>query len=100
VNVLNPKTVLFFFAFLPQFVQPERAPVWCQTLVLGLVFIVLGLCRDGLYALAGARAGHWLRARPTLTGHRRRRPKGQLAEGGLLVGLGVATLAVPASRPS
>ena len=100
VNVLNPKTALFFLAFLPQFVQPERAPVWCQTLVLGLVFIVLGLCSDGVYALAGARAGQWLRTRPTTASLRRRRPTSQLAEGGLLVGLGITALAVPTSRPT
>jgi threonine/homoserine/homoserine lactone efflux protein len=97
VNVLNPKTALFFLAFLPQFVRPEGAPVWCQTLVLGLVFIALGLCSDGIYALAGARVGRWFRGRPPAPG-RARRPRPQLVEGGLLVGLGVVSLAVPDSR--
>jgi threonine/homoserine/homoserine lactone efflux protein len=96
VNVLNPKTAIFFLAFLPQFVQPDRGPVWSQTLVLGLVLIALGLCSDGLYALAGARVGRWLRNRPAA--RRDRRSRGQLAEGGLLVGLGVVALVVPDTR--
>jgi threonine/homoserine/homoserine lactone efflux protein len=94
VNVLNPKTALFFLAFLPQFVQAGAAPVWVQTLVLGAVFIALGLCSDGAYALAGARIGHWLRARRSPA----RRSPVPLVEGGVLIGLGVAALAVPDSR--
>ena len=52
VNVLNPKTALFFLAFLPQFVDADRGGVWSQALVLGLVFVALGLVSDSLYALA------------------------------------------------
>jgi threonine/homoserine/homoserine lactone efflux protein len=96
VNLLNPKTALFFLAFLPQFIQPERAPVWSQTLVLGLVLIALGLCSDGLYALAGARAGRWWRARMVTTPTPR--SKSHVAEGGVLIGLGLVTLAVPGTR--
>jgi threonine/homoserine/homoserine lactone efflux protein len=94
VNVLNPKTALFFLAFLPQFVQAGAAPVWGQTLVLGAVFIALGLCSDGAYALAGAGIGRWLRARRPAT----RRSPIPLVEGGVLIGLGVAALAVPDGR--
>jgi threonine/homoserine/homoserine lactone efflux protein len=46
VNLLNPKVAIFFMAFLPQFVRPERGPVWSQTLALGLIYIGLGLCSD------------------------------------------------------
>src|SRR5436190_11007953 len=42
VNALNPKTALFFLAFLPQFVAPDRGGVWSQALVLGLLFVALG----------------------------------------------------------
>lgn len=94
VNLLNPKTALFFLAFLPQFVQRDGAPVWTQTLVLGGLFVLLGVVSDGVYALAGARAGRWLRA------HRRSARRGPLVEGGLLVGLGVAALAVPHRTPA
>ena len=58
VNALNPKTALFFLAFLPQFVAPDRDGVWSQALVLGFVFVGLGLVTDSLYALvAGTVAG-------------------------------------------
>ncbi|MFY9527681.1 MAG: type II toxin-antitoxin system RelE/ParE family toxin [Candidatus Acidiferrales bacterium] len=41
VNVLNLKTALFFFAFLPQFVNPSRGPVVAQILFLGLLFAAI-----------------------------------------------------------
>jgi len=55
VNVLNPKTALFFLAFLPQFVDPAAGSVTIQVLVLGLMFIALGLVSDGTYAMLSAR---------------------------------------------
>jgi threonine/homoserine/homoserine lactone efflux protein len=61
VNALNPKTALFFLAFLPQFVAPERGGVWSQALVLGFVFVALGLITDSLYALAAGSVGGLLR---------------------------------------
>ncbi len=61
VNLLNPKTALFFFAFLPQFVDPARGAVADQILVLGVLFVLLASCTDGLYALLAGRIGGWLR---------------------------------------
>ena len=63
VNILNPKTALFFLAFLPQFVAPDRGGVWSQALVLGFVFVGLGLVTDSLYALAAGTIGGLLRRR-------------------------------------
>jgi threonine/homoserine/homoserine lactone efflux protein len=63
VNVLNPKTALFFLAFLPQFIDADRGPVWSQALVLGLVFVGLGLVSDSMYALAAGSAAGILRRR-------------------------------------
>jgi threonine/homoserine/homoserine lactone efflux protein len=63
VNVLNPKTALFFLAFLPQFIDADRGPVWSQALVLGLVFVGLGLVSDSLYALAAGSAAGILKRR-------------------------------------
>jgi threonine/homoserine/homoserine lactone efflux protein len=61
VNVLNPKTALFFLAFLPQFVDADSGGVWSQALVLGFVFVGLGLVTDSLYALAAGTVGGLLR---------------------------------------
>jgi threonine/homoserine/homoserine lactone efflux protein len=65
VNVLNPKTALFFLAFLPQFVNTDRGGVWSQVLVLGLTFVALGLLSDSLYALAAGTVGSLLRRKRT-----------------------------------
>jgi threonine/homoserine/homoserine lactone efflux protein len=65
VNVLNPKTALFFLAFLPQFVNTDRGGVWSQVLVLGLTFVALGLLSDSLYALAAGTVGNLLRRKRT-----------------------------------
>jgi threonine/homoserine/homoserine lactone efflux protein len=81
VNVLNPKTALFFLALLPQFVDPDRGDVWSQALVLGLLFVVLGLVTDSLYALAAGTVGGFLR---------RRRRGMRYGSGIVFVGLGAA----------
>jgi threonine/homoserine/homoserine lactone efflux protein len=78
VNVLNPKTALFFLAFLPQFIDRDRT-VWTQIAVLGLCWVALGLVSDGAYALAGGTIGRFIR---------RRRKAVRYASGGIFVGLG------------
>jgi threonine/homoserine/homoserine lactone efflux protein len=85
VNILNPKTALFFFAFLPQFVDPARGLVPLQVAVLGLTFVGLGLVTDGLWSIASSSAGARLRRSSRLPRIER------YASGSLLVGLGVAT---------
>lgn len=59
-NVLNPKPILFFLAFLPQFVHPERGPVWQQILVLGLTFGLTGTLVTMAYGIAAGHAGRVL----------------------------------------
>jgi threonine/homoserine/homoserine lactone efflux protein len=61
VNILNPKTALFFLAFLPQFVDPSAGPIAPQMLVLGTLLVGLGVVSDGTYALVAAGAGRRLR---------------------------------------
>jgi threonine/homoserine/homoserine lactone efflux protein len=84
VNVLNPKTALFFLAFLPQFVDVSRADVGVQILGLGLIFVVLGLVTDGLYAVSAGAAAQWLRGNPRFLASER------WVAGTMYVGLGVA----------
>jgi threonine/homoserine/homoserine lactone efflux protein len=92
VNVLNPKTALFFFSFLPQFVNVDRGSVALQIASLGLVFILLATVSDGLYALAAGSAAGWLRGRSGFVRSER------YATGSVLVGLGVLTAFSGASR--
>jgi threonine/homoserine/homoserine lactone efflux protein len=63
VQLLNPKVALFFLAFMPQFVDPERGPVWTQVLVLGAILGSLGFLMDCTYAIAAAAAASRLRGR-------------------------------------
>jgi threonine/homoserine/homoserine lactone efflux protein len=61
VDVLNPKTLLFFLALLPQFVEPDRGAVAGQALALGLLVVGLAFVCDGSYALMADAVGR----RPT-----------------------------------
>jgi threonine/homoserine/homoserine lactone efflux protein len=83
VNVLNPKTALFFFAFLPQFVDPTRSAA-PQIAVLGLLWIVVGLLSDGMYAVLSGTVGAAVRRRPGFARAQR------VITGLVLIGLGIA----------
>jgi len=85
VNVLNPKTALFFFAFLPQFVDPGRGKVAAQILFLGTLFAVMGVLSDSVWALFSGTIAHWLR------GNARWLRTQRYVSGGMLISLGVAT---------
>ena len=92
VNVLNPKTALFFFAFLPQFVDPSRGNVPAQILSLGILFSFLGVTSDCLWALFAGTVGHLLR-------HNARWMRTQrYVSGGMLISLGLAAAFAGSNR--
>jgi threonine/homoserine/homoserine lactone efflux protein len=93
VNVLNPKTALFFFAFLPQFVDVDQGSVGLQIAALGVFFLVLAVISDGMYALAAGTASAWLRGNPRFLRAER------WISGTVLVGLGL-TAALSGSNRS
>jgi threonine/homoserine/homoserine lactone efflux protein len=64
VGITNPKTIAFFLAVLPQFVAPKAGAVWLQLLVLGLVFLVLALACDSIWALTAGTARAWFARSP------------------------------------
>jgi threonine/homoserine/homoserine lactone efflux protein len=61
VNLFNPKTAIFFLAFLPQFVDPARGAVHWQIIALGFTFMGLGMLSDAMFALVAGAAGDFLR---------------------------------------
>lgn len=85
LNVLNPKTAIFFLSFVPQFVDPGAAHPVVDLALLGALFIALGLLTDGIYALLGGWVGGHLRRSPQL---QRRK---DLVAGSAYLGLGVVT---------
>ncbi len=58
IELLNPKTALFFLAFLPQFVQNNGTPVTVQLLILGLVFVLMGLVYTTLLVFITSAVGN------------------------------------------
>jgi threonine/homoserine/homoserine lactone efflux protein len=85
VNIFNPKTALFFFAFVPQFIDPSRGHVATQILSLGVLFACMGTTSDSIWAFFASRVAGWLRGSPGWTRNER------YVSGGILISLGLAT---------
>ena len=92
VNLLNPKTIVFIFAFIPQFVDVEAGHVGVQIVLLGLTLAVLGLLSDSLYAIVAGSIADRLRGSRAVARFER------WFGGGILVGLGVAAAIVAPNR--
>lgn len=94
VNTLNPKTALFFFAFLPQFIDPDRGSAAVQILILGFLFMCLGFCSDSLYAITAGSIGGWIKR------DRRFLQRQRFVIGSIYIGLGCTTAFVSSERRS
>lgn len=92
VNLLNPKTALFFFAFLPQFVSPENGDVTAQTLMLGILFVGTALITDSMYALLASSVADRLR------GNRHFQKRERYFAGLVYVGLGITTALIGSKK--
>ncbi len=92
VNLLNPKTIVFIFAFIPQFVDVNAGHIWLQIMLLGLTFAGLGLATDSLYAVVASKAADRLRGTPAIARVER------WFGGSVLIGLGVAAALVAPHR--
>jgi threonine/homoserine/homoserine lactone efflux protein len=92
VNVLNPHTALFFFAFLPQFVNRSIGHAPAQMLTLGLLFVALSATTDSGWALAAGAAGDWMKRNARFTAAQR------YVTGGTLIGLGAAAAFLSSGR--
>jgi len=86
VGVMNPKTLIFVAAVLPQFVDTARGPAWAQILVLGLVFAIIAIVSDGTYALVASGARAWFGRSPARVARIR------ATGGGMIAALGVVLL--------
>ena len=85
VSLLNPKAALFFFAFLPQFVDAKRGSAATQIMFLGVIVVVLGALSDSIYALLSGSVGNLLRGNLRLLRAQR------YFAGSVYIGLGAMT---------
>ncbi len=92
VAALNPKTALFFVAFLPQFVDPSQGSIAGQMLVLGCIFVMMAVISDSIYALLAGTVGQWLKSSRSVMRAER------YVVGSVYIGLGVAAAMADARR--
>lgn len=89
VGLSNPKTIVFFTAIFPQFVNPANGPLVWQMVELGFVFVFFGISGDAVYALAAGAARDWFARSP------QRLVVIRTIGGSLILGLGIVTAILP-----
>ena len=92
VNLFNPKTILFFIAFLPQFVDSTGGNPGMQFLLLGTIMVSMGLVTDSIYAAVAGKASQWLRKNTSRLSYQ------QWFAGTVYLVLGIFTLLVSPAR--
>ncbi len=92
VNVLNPKSAMFFFAFLPQFIDAKRGAAATQILIFGAIVVILGFTSGSLYSLIAGSIGNVLRGNLKFLRAQR------YFAGSVYIGLGAATALTGTSR--
>ena len=85
VSLLNPKTALFFIAFLPQFVNPAQGAITTQILLLGSLFVLLGVCTNIVYVILASTLGGWIKGNRSFARGQR------YFTGGVYIALGLTT---------
>ena len=86
VGVLNPKSVVFFAAILPQFIDQQKSNVTAQLLLMGAIFAIVALISDGTYGLLASTVRQWL------SGDVKRLIFMRLTGGIVMIGLGLFTI--------
>jgi threonine/homoserine/homoserine lactone efflux protein len=85
VSLLNPKTALFFMAFLPQFIDPAKGMISGQILLLGTLFVGLGVCTNIVYVWLASTMSGWLKGNQAFLKRQR------YLTGSIYIALGVTT---------
>ncbi|WP_312267797.1 LysE family translocator [Pseudescherichia sp.] len=85
-SLTNPKSLLFMFAFLPQFVNPAVGPIWLQLLIFGSIQKLAGIVSLGSVAVASGTFGNWLSKHPGFLKWQER------FTGVVMIGLGIRML--------
>jgi threonine/homoserine/homoserine lactone efflux protein len=82
-NISNPKVAIFYFSYLPQFVQPGHGNQTAQLLILGVAFALLTFAIKGPIGFISGKLAHWIQTRPSALKYVHR------TSGAILIGLGL-----------